>query len=137
MDKLSYKAGVFGTDMGDRYLSSHERMDNTSYRQKGANAALAYAFNEHVSAELTHEYFDLTAHTASDSIDPAYQEFSAYIPKWQREKTGLALNLSDLNEVVSALKVRLYTQSNDKDFTSSVLYGSDALGGIVNVITKD
>lgn len=120
VDKLSYKAGVFGTDMGDRYLSSHERMDNTSYRQKGSNAALAYAFNEHVSAELTHEYFDLTAHTASDSIDPAYQEFSAYIPKWQREKTGLALNLSDLNEVVSALKVRLYTQSNDKDFTSSV-----------------
>ncbi len=115
-----YKLGAFGSDMGDVYLSGHERLDNTSYRQKGFNAAFAYDFSRHFTAELTHEYFNVSARTASDSTDSQYEDFTANIPKWRREKTVLNLKFNQLSDVIEKADLSFYLQENDKDFNSQV-----------------
>ncbi len=120
LDKFHYKASVFGTEMGDVYLSDRERLDNTSYRQKGGNVGLAYDINSKFTLELIHEYFDLDANTASDSTDQDYANFKAHIPQWKREKTSLNFAFKDLNELVEKLNFSFYLQENDKDFNSQV-----------------
>lgn len=117
---FKYKLGGFGTEMGDMYLSGHDRLDSTSYRQKGFNGAISYDFTEHFNAELSHEYFDLAAHTASTSKDSQYSEFTGYLPAWSRQKTVLGLNFTDLNDTVQKVSFKIYQQKNKKDFNSQV-----------------
>lgn len=117
---FKYKLGGFGTQMGDMYLSGHERLESTSYRQKGFNGAISYDFTEHFNAELSHEYFDLAAHTSSTAKDSRYSEFTGYMPTWSRQKTALGLNFVDLNDAVQKVSFKIYEQNTKKDFTSSV-----------------
>lgn len=117
---FSYVLGGFNTDMGDMYLSGHDRVDNTSYYSKGLNAHLSYLLTPDSLLSFTSEYFNVNAFTASTTDDPVYRDFKAHIPKWQRVKNALSLELNDINEYLAKVSLSAYVQDNDKDFSSTM-----------------
>ena len=120
IENFSYAIGLVNTDAQDLYISDREKIDNTSYRNKGVNAYLAWQATDDLKFEYKSEYFDVDAHTASSTGIPGYAEFRAHIPKWRRVKHSLGFELTDLNDYVSSLKASVFMQQNDKDFNSSV-----------------
>ena len=120
IENFSYALGLVNTDAQDLYISDREKIDNTSYRNKGVNAYLAWQATDDLKFEYKSEYFDVDAHTASSTGIPGYAEFRAHIPKWRRVKHSLGFELTDLNDYVSSLKASVFMQQNDKDFNSSV-----------------
>lgn len=120
IENFSYALGLVNTDAQDLYISDREKIDNTSYRNKGVNAYLAWQVTDDLKFEYKSEYFDVDAHTASSTGIPGYAEFRAHIPKWRRVKHSLGFELTDLNDYVSSLKASVFMQQNDKDFNSSV-----------------
>ena len=120
IENFSYALGLVNTDAQDLYISDREKVDNTSYRNKGVNAYLAWQATDDLKFEYKSEYFDVDAHTASSTGIPGYTEFRANIPKWRRVKHSLGFELTDLNDYVSSLKASVFMQQNDKEFNSSV-----------------
>ena len=120
IENFSYALGLVNTDAQDLYISDREKVDNTSYRNKGVNAYLAWQVTDDLKFEYKSEYFDVDAHTASSTGIPGYTEFRAHIPKWRRVKHSLSFELTELNDYVSSLKASVFMQQNDKDFNSSV-----------------
>lgn len=120
IENFSYALGLVNTDAQDLYISDREKIDNTSYRNKGVNAYLAWQATDDLKFEYKSEYFDVDAHTASSTGIPGYAEFRAHIPKWRRVKHSLGFELTDLNDYVSSLKASVFMQQNDKEFNSSV-----------------
>ncbi|MDM8119995.1 TonB-dependent receptor [Succinatimonas hippei] len=120
IENFSYALGLVNTDAQDLYISDREKVDNTSYRNKGVNAYLAWQATDDLKFEYKSEYFDVDAHTASSTGIPGYTEFRAHIPKWRRVKHSLSFELTELNDYVSSLKASVFMQQNDKDFNSSV-----------------
>lgn len=120
IENFSYALGLVNTDAQDLYISDREKIDNTSYRNKGVNAYLAWQVTDDLKFEYKSEYFDVDAHTASSTGIPGYAEFRAHIPKWRRVKHSLGFELTDLNDYVSSLKASVFMQQNDKEFNSSV-----------------
>lgn len=120
LGKFSYAAGVFNTDAGDLYLADRERLDNTSYYSKGVNLNLFYALTDEQKISLVTEVFDLNANTSTTTQDQAYSQFRGHIPKWRRVKYSLAYDGENLTDFLSKVHVSVYTQDNDKDFTSQV-----------------
>ena len=120
IENFSYAIGLVNTDAQDLYISDREKIDNTSYRNKGVNAYLAWQATDDLKFEYKSEYFDVDAHTASSTGIPGYAEFRAHIPKWRRVKHSLGFELTDLNDYVSSLKASVFMQQNDEDFNSSV-----------------
>ncbi len=120
VNKFSYVLGGFNTDMGDLYLANHDRIGNTSYYSQGVNADLKYAFTDEASITFKSEYFDVNARTATSTEDFDYRDFKAHIPKWERVKNSLGLELNDINEYLARVSASFYLQQNEKDFNSSV-----------------
>lgn len=120
IENFSYALGLVNTDAQDLYISDREKIDNTSYRNKGVNAYLAWQATDDLKFEYKSEYFDVDAHTASSTGIPGYAEFRAHIPKWRRVKHSLGFELTELNDYVSSLKASVFMQQNDKEFNSSV-----------------
>lgn len=120
IEDFSYALGLVNTDAQDLYIADREKIDNTSYRNQGINAYLAWQATDDLKLEYKSEYFDVDAHTASSTDIPGYAEFKAHIPKWRRVKHSLGFELTEINDYVSSLKASVFMQQNDKDFNSSV-----------------
>ena len=120
IENFSYALGLVNTDAQDLYIADREKIDNTSYRNQGINAYLAWQATDDLKLEYKSEYFDVDAHTASSTDIPGYAEFKAHIPKWRRVKHSLGFELTEINDYVSSLKASVFMQQNDKDFNSSV-----------------
>ena len=120
IEDFSYALGLVNTDAQDLYIADREKIDNTSYRNQGLNAYLAWQATDDLKLEYKSEYFDVDAYTASSTDIPGYAEFKAHIPKWRRVKHSLGFELTEINDYVSSLKASVFMQQNDKDFTSSV-----------------
>ena len=120
IEDFSYALGLVNTDAQDLYIADREKIDNTSYRNQGLNAYLAWQATDDLKLEYKSEYFDVDAHTASSTDIPGYAEFKAHIPKWRRVKHSLGFELTEINDYVSSLKASVFMQQNDKDFNSSV-----------------
>ena len=120
IEDFSYALGLVNTDAQDLYIADREKIDNTSYRNQGLNAYLAWQATDDLKLEYKSEYFDVDAYTASSTDIPGYAEFKAHIPKWRRVKHSLGFDLTEINDYVSSLKASVFMQQNDKDFTSSV-----------------
>ena len=120
IEDFSYALGLVNTDAQDLYIADREKIDNTSYRNHGINAYLAWQATDDLKLEYKSEYFDVDAHTASSTDIPGYAEFKAHIPKWRRVKHSLGFELTEINDYVSSLKASVFMQQNDKDFNSSV-----------------
>lgn len=119
VNNFRYAFGGMYNDMGDMYLSGHDRLDNTSYRQKALNASIEYDFTEKLTAGLNYELFDSSSNTSTTVDHPDYKNFRAYLPKWQREKVSLFTEIRDLNDYVQLIKFSVYKQDVDKDFSST------------------
>ena len=120
IEDFSYALGLVNTDAQDLYIADREKIDNTSYRNQGINAYLAWQATDDLKLEYKSEYFDVAAHTASSTDIPGYADFKAHIPKWRRVKHSLGFELTDINDYVASLKASVFMQQNDKDFNSSV-----------------
>ena len=120
IEDFSYALGLVNTDAQDLYIADREKIDNTSYRNQGINAYLAWQATDDLKLEYKSEYFDVDAYTASSTDIPGYAEFKAHIPKWRRVKHSLGFELTEINDYVSSLKASVFMQQNDKDFNSSV-----------------
>ena len=120
IEDVSYALGLVNTDAHDLYIADREKIDNTSYRNQGVNAYLAWQATHDLKLEYKSEYFDVDAHTASSTDIPGYADFKAHIPKWRRVKHSLGFELTDINDYVASLKASVFMQQNDKDFNSSV-----------------
>ena len=120
IEDFSYALGLVNTDAQNLYIADREKIDNTSYRNQGINAYLAWQATDDLKLEYKSEYFDVDAHTASSTDIPGYAEFKAHIPKWRRVKHSLGFELTEINDYVSSLKASVFMQQNDKDFNSSV-----------------
>ena len=120
IDSFSYALGLTNTDAHDLYKSDRERIDNTSYRNKGLNAYLAWQATNKLKFDFKSEYFDTDAHTASSTDVPEYSEFKAHIPKWQRLKNSIGFEVLEINDYVASVKGNFFIQKNEKDFNSEV-----------------
>lgn len=117
LDKVSYALGAAQTDMGDRVLANHKRLDNTSYYQTMYNGLLKVQATDKFSFGIKADSFDLNAKTATTTTDKTFDGFTMNIPKWKRNKLSVFSELTRLNDYVESLKATLYKQSMDKKFS--------------------
>lgn len=113
-----YAAGAFNTHAGDLYLADRHRLAHSSYESQGVNGDFSYDVLDNVTIGYTGEYFLSNAETTTTVNHDTYGDFRGEIPKWQRQKHKLYLEVSDLNDYLAAVNASIYWQSNDKDFNS-------------------
>ncbi|MGN0902285.1 MAG: TonB-dependent receptor plug domain-containing protein [Succinivibrio sp.] len=117
LEKLSYIAGVTHTDMGDRYVGGHKRIDNTSYYQSGVNSKVMYQLSDKLQLGFNFDYFDINASTATTTRDPDYSGFKMRIPNWNYKKASIFTNSLNINDTLTEFKTRFYQSSENKEFS--------------------
>lgn len=116
---FKYALGGMHSDVGNLDLANGQSLENTSYRQKGANIKLSYDFSELFTAGVAYEYFTNTSHTSTTTTNN-YKNFRADIPTWRRSQYSAFAELHNLNDIVRKIRLNLYQHYSDKDFHSNL-----------------
>ncbi|MGN1280582.1 MAG: TonB-dependent receptor plug domain-containing protein [Succinivibrio sp.] len=116
IDRFGYVTSFMHTDMGDRYLSDRNRLDNTSYYQSGADGKFMYQLTDRLKIGTVLDFFDINARTATTTTDSDYADFKMHIPSWSYKKASIFTESYNLNSAVSEFKSVFYTGYEKKEF---------------------
>ncbi|MBE6401650.1 MAG: TonB-dependent receptor [Verrucomicrobia bacterium] len=111
---FSARVSFSDEDHGD-IESPDGRVDRTSYRFQNTSAYLAYDISENASFGLKIESFAGRSEVASGD-DLLFME----LPRWDREKIGLFLEVKDISETFVKFRADAYFQKTDKHFVQDI-----------------
>lgn len=117
VDRFKYAVGAFNDNAGDLRIADNERVENTSYNARGANADLSYDVTDNVTIGYNGElyYSDSEVSTTTDGV---FKDFRGDMPKWDRMKHKLYFSAVDLNDYVASVDASVYYQTNDKKYSN-------------------
>jgi hemoglobin/transferrin/lactoferrin receptor protein len=118
--RFSYRLSGAWTDYGDR-RTPEGTLENSSYEIQDYSAFLGYD-HDNLSIGATYDNYqsDVNSHTPEGTTDDTLTYFQLDLPQWDREKVGGYVELRDLADSLTRMRLDAYYQNTRKVFKNDM-----------------